>query len=139
VPTLERGGRQALLEAVAAGDAAVAVYLDLHTGRVLKVRAGVCSEPGLRAEDLERDEERFAEAPTATVVDDYLWAQEFVEQRGERRVTALLDGRKGAPGRFARQLAKAAPDVLPDWERHRAARIADLVDGWLREVGLGSA
>jgi len=133
---LDREAVGLLRAAVAAGDRTVDVYLDLERLVVVTVRDGVCDPDDLDPEEVDRDEERFAEIPVITEIDEYLLMQEFVEERDERRVTALLDGRQGANARFLTRLARQAPDALADWEAHRRAHVAELVAGWLRDLGV---
>lgn len=125
-----------LRDAVAAGDPSVDVYLDVERLVVVKVRDGVCDPDDLVAEEVEADEERFAEIPVVTEIDEYLLMQEFVEERDEKRVTALLDGRAGANARFLKRLAKQAPDALADWEAVRRTHVTELVAEWLRDLGV---
>lgn len=125
-----------LRAAVAAGDKSVDVYLDCERLVVVRVRDGVCDPDDLDADTVEEDEERFAEIPVVTEIDEFLLMQDFVEERDEKRVTALLDARQGANARFLKRLAKQAPDALADWEAFRAAHIHRLVDDWLDELGV---
>ena len=133
---LDRQAVEILRAAVAAGDRTVDVYLDCERLIVVKVKDGVCRPADLEASDVDEDEERFAEIPVVTRIDEYLLMHEFVEERDEKRVTALLDTRAGANERFLKQLAKQAPEALADWEAFLAAHIDEVVADWLEELGV---
>ena len=126
----------ALRAAVAAGDPAVDVYLDVAERRVVRVKDGVCDPEDLDADAVERDEARYAEIPVVTTTDEYLWMQDFAEDYGDRRVASFLDGRKGANARFLKRLVKQTPDAMAAWETYRAGRIEALVEEWLEELGV---
>ena len=133
---LDPASLELLRRAVEAGDPGVDVYLDLHTLHVVTVRDGRCEPEDLDAGAVEEDEERFAEIPVVTTTAEFLWMQDFVEDHDERRVTSCLDSRKGANERFLKRLSKQAPDVLPAWGAFRTARVLELVDDWLDELGV---
>jgi hypothetical protein len=137
--TLDAQAVELLRTAVATGDKTVDVYLDVERLVVVKVKDGRCVPEDLDADTVETDEERFAEIPVITEIDEHLLMQDFVDDRDEKRVTACLDDRVGANARFLKRLSKQAPDALPDWEAYRTAHVAQLVAEWLDELGVETA
>ncbi len=125
-----------LRKATAVGDATLDVYLDTERLVVVKVKDGQCVPADLVADDVEKNEDRFAEIPVVTTMDEYLWMQDFVEDLGERRITGLLDGRSGANARFLKQLGKQAPETLAAWEAYRTERVAAMVNEWFVALGI---
>jgi len=138
VAALEAKALAVLRKAVAVGEPLVGVYLETERLLVVKVKDGRCVPDEFDAETVERDEARFAEIPVVTTSDEYLWMRDFVDERGEKRIAALLDGRAGANARFLKRLGKQAPDVLAEWESFRTRCIHELVDDWLGELGITS-
>jgi len=136
---LERKAVEVLLKAVTTGDKTLDVYLDTERLVVVKVRDGQCVPAEFVADEVENDEERFAEIPVVTTIDEFLFMQDFVEEHDDRRVTGFLDSRAGANARFLKQLAKQAPEGLAAWEAYRTRRIGELVDEWFAELGVETA
>ena len=135
---LDRQAVDLLRAAVVAGDKTVDVYLDRERLVIVKVKDGLCKPDDLDAKQVEEDEARFAEIPVITRIGEYLWMQDFVEERDEKRVTALLDSRAGANERFLKQLTTQAPDALPDWEAYRETRIDEMAAEWFEGLGVAT-
>ena len=133
---LARKAVEVLLAAAATGDKSLDVYLDTERLVVVKVRDGCCVPADLVADEVEKDEARFAEIPVVTLIDEYLWMRDFVEEVGDSRIAGFLDGRAGANARFLKQLAKQAPEGLAAWEAYRTRRVAEMVDEWFAELGV---
>ena len=133
---LEPKAVEVFLAAAATGDKSIDIYLDVERLNVVKVKDGRCVPEDLDADEVERDEARFAEIPVVTLIDEYLWMEDFVEEQGDARIAGFLDGRAGANARFLKQLSKQAPEGLAAWEAYRTRRVAGMVDEWFVELGV---
>jgi len=124
-----------LQEAFTAVDPEAAWYFDRALERVVRVARGATNIPDLPAEDVEDDEERFAEIPTVTEGDTHAWMEAFVEACGDEKVASYLDERQGANARFLAKLEKADPAAMIAWRAFHAARVAETVAAWRAEIG----
>jgi hypothetical protein len=126
----------ALRAALDSADAEAAWYLDRDDPRVVEVRDGRTSVEDLEVEEVEDDEDRFAAIPAVTPPEVYAWMLEFLEEHDDPRLAALLDARRGAHGRFEKGLRSLDPEAAGAWERFRTARLTEVAEAWLDEVGL---
>jgi hypothetical protein len=122
-------------DAYVADDPEAAWYLDRAGGRVVRVSHGATDDPELTAEEVERDYERWAEIPALTESELHEWMEEFVEERADPRVTALLDERQGANERFVEHLAQTDAAAFAAWKAFHAARVAAAIAAWRAELG----
>jgi hypothetical protein len=123
-----------LREAFTTDDPEAAWYFDRDMERVVRVAHGGTNIPDLAAEDVEGDEDRFAEIPPITEIETHAWMEEFVEACGDEKVAALLDERQGANERFVAKLATGDPAALIAWKAFHAARVAETVAAWRAEI-----
>ncbi len=124
-----------LREAFTAEDPEAAWYLDLAEPRVVRVSHGTTSIPDLLAEDVEEHEERYVEVPAVTDSELHLWIEDFVEERADPKVTALLDEKQGANARFLKKLAAADAAAFDAWKRFHAGRVSAAIVAWRAEIG----
>jgi hypothetical protein len=124
-----------LREAFTADDPEAAWYLDLGEPRVVRVSHGTTSIPDLSAEDVEEHEERYVEVPAITDSELHLWIEEFVEERADPKVAALLDEKHGANARFLAKLAAADAAAFAAWKAFHAARLGAAIAAWREEIG----
>ena len=119
-----------LRAAFVADDPEAAWYFDRVAIRVVRVFNGATNIPDLPADDVEDDEDRYAEIPALTESETHGWMEVFVEQHPDAKVAPLLDERQGSNARFLTKLAAASPAAFADWTALRAARLAETVAAW---------
>jgi uncharacterized protein UPF0158 len=124
-----------LREAFTAEDPEAAWYLDLGEPRVVRVSHGTTSIPDLSAEEVEEHGERYVEVPAVTESELHLWIEDFVEERADPKVAALLDEKHGANARFLAKLAKADAAAFDAWKRFHGARVDAAIAAWRAESG----
>jgi len=124
-----------LREAFTAEDPEAAWYLDLVEPRVVRVSHGTTSIPDLSAEDVEEHEERYVEVPAITDSELHFWIEDFVEERADPKVTALLDEKQGANARFLKKLAAADEAAFAAWKAFHASRVGAAITAWRAEIG----
>jgi hypothetical protein len=123
-----------LREAFTADDPEAAWYFDRAMDRVVRVAQGATNIPDLPAQDVEDDEGRYAEIPALTDGELHEWIEQFVEERDDPAVTALLDERVGANARFLKRLA-GNEAAYAAWKAFHARRVAEALAAW--RAGLG--
>jgi len=123
-----------LREAFTADDPVAAWYFDRDMERVVRVAHGATNIPDLPAEDVEDDDDRYAEIPPITEIETHEWMEAFVEACGDEKVASLLDERQGANARFLAKLAASDPAALIAWKAFHAARVAETVAAWRAEI-----
>ena len=119
-----------LRDAFVADDPEAAWYFDRVALRVVRVSNGATSVPDLPADDVEDDEDRYAEIPALTESEIHAWMEEFVEQHADPKVATLLDERQGSNDRFLKKLAASSSSAAAEWSAFRAARVAETVVAW---------
>ena len=124
-----------LREAFTADDPEAAWYLDKDEPRVVRISHGTTSIPDLLAEDVEEHEERYVEVPAVTDSQLHLWIEDFVEERADAKVTALLDEKHGANARFLKKLAAADAAAFDAWKKFHRARVDAAIVAWRAEIG----
>lgn len=124
-----------LRAAFTAQDPEAAWYLDRGEERVVRVSHGETSVPDLPADEVEEDDERFVEIPAVTESELHDWIEEFVEERADPKVAALLDERIGANERFLARLAKADAAAFAAWKEFHGRHIEAALAAW--RAGLG--
>jgi uncharacterized protein UPF0158 len=124
-----------LREAFTAEDPEAAWYFDRAKEIVVRVAGGETDVPELSAEEVEDDEDRYVEIPALTESEIHAWMEDFVEERGDENVAALLDERQGANPRFLAKLAAADAAAFAAWKEFHATRVAAAVAEW--RAGLG--
>jgi hypothetical protein len=124
-----------LREAFTTDDPEAAWYFDRDMERVVRVAHGATNIPDLPAQDVEDDEDRFAEIPPITEIETHEWMEAFVDACGDDKVASLLDERQGANERFVAKLAASDPAALIAWKAFLAARVAETVAAWRAEIG----
>jgi len=112
-------------------DALAAWYYDRREARVVVLRDGRSNEPGLDAEAVEKDEQRFVEIPAVTRAEEHVWLEEFQDAHGADWPHIRLDLRKGSGERFLKALTKNRPEVLTIWEAFRGERLLELAREWI--------
>ena len=127
--------RTQLIEAFDAVESLIAWYFDRRKKQVVTVKGARVSDETLTAKEVDEDEERFLEIPPILESEVHVWMEDFVEERGDPKVSKLLDDRAGANARFLAKLEAKDPALLAAWKAYRLTRVAGAVDAWLTEIG----
>ncbi len=123
-----------LRDAFTADDPEAAWYLDRDVPRVVRVFHGATDVPELTADEVEEHAERYVEVPALTDGELHAWIEDFVDERAEPSVAALLDERQGANARFLRELEARDPAGFAAWTAFHRRRVDEAIAAWRREL-----